>query len=483
MNLKKVETKEKNIVELEVQVEHEQFHAAIEKAYHRNVGKINVPGFRKGKAPRKIIEKMYGPSVFFEDAVSIAYPEAYREAVEASGIDPVDQADVDITEISPEGFTFTAKVTVSPEVTLGSYKGLSAPKEVPAVSDAEVDMEIDRLKKRNARISPVERPVKDGDTAVINFEGFVDGVAFDGGKGENHNLVIGSGQFIPGFEEQLIGVSAGENKDVEVTFPEDYNSPELAGKKATFKCTVLEVKETVEPEVDDEFAKDVSEFDTLEQLKGSIREKMMENAERKVDSEFEEALLDKLLEEFQADIPAVMVESQIDRVIDDMNYRLSMQGIDFDTYLKITGSTAEQMRESFRGRAEHQVKVNLALAKIGQLEKMEITDAQVDEEYAKLSERYNMPVEKIKTMLTPDSLKKDMVTERALAIIKESAVAVEVTSAEASEKKKAAAPKKEKAAPAEKKTKAKAAKDDKEAKPAAPKTSKKKSASAETSEK
>ncbi len=479
MNLKKVETKEKNIVELEVQVEHEQFNAAIEKAYHRNAGKINVPGFRKGKAPRKIIEKMYGPSVFFEDAVSIAYPDAYREAVEASGIDPVDQADVDIVEISPEGFTFTAKVTVSPEVTLGNYKGLSAPKEIPVVSDAEVDMEIDRLKKRNSRISPVERPVQNGDTAVIDFEGFVDGAAFDGGKGENHNLVIGSGQFIPGFEEQLIGVSAGESKDVEVTFPEDYNSPELAGKKATFKCSVNEVKETIEPEVDDEFAKDVSEFDTLAQLKDSIREKIMETTVQRVDGEFEEALLDKLLEEFQAEIPAVMVESQIDRLIDDMNYRLSMQGIDFDTYMKITGSTPEKMRESLRERAEHQVKVNLALAKIGQLEKMEITGQQIDEEYEKLSQRYNMPVEKIKTMLTADSLKKDLVTERALEIIKESATAIEVSSSEASAKEKSDSPKKAKAAPAEKKTKEKSAKDDKEAKPA--KATKKKPASDEAS--
>lgn len=422
MNLKKVERNEKNIVELEVQVGREQFEAAVEKAYHRNAGRINVPGFRKGKAPRGIIEKMYGSSVFYEDAVNFAYPDAYGEALEAAGIEPVDQADVEILEISPEGFTFKAKVTVEPEVKLSSYKGLEAAKSLPVVTDEEIQMEIDRLKKRNARITPVDRPVQNGDIAVIDFEGSVDGKPFEGGKGENHSLTIGSGQFIPGFEEQLIGLSAGEEKDVEVTFPEEYHAKELAGKKAVFHCKVIEVRESVEPEVDDEFAKDVSEFDTLDELKNNIRERILENHTRASESEFEEALLDKLLEGFEADIPPVMVEKQIDKAVGDMDYRLSMQGMNLDTYMKMTGSTAEQFRENMKPRAERQVKVGLALAEIARTEGIEISEEEVAQEYESLSKRYDMPVERIRGMLGEASLKKDLLTGKALQLVKDSAV-------------------------------------------------------------
>ena len=421
MQLKGIEKKEKNQVELTIEVGKEEFEKAMEQAYRKNVGRMSVPGFRKGKAPRKIIEKMYGEGVFFEDAVNMCYPEAYDNAVAESKIQPVDHPQIMVDDISPEGFTFKATVTVKPEVKIEGYKGLTVEKGRVSVTEKDVKEELNRMVDRNARLVTVEREVKDGDTVVFDFEGFVDGKPFEGGKAENFNLTLGSGQFIPGFEDQVVGHNTGDEFDVNVTFPEEYHAEELKGKTAVFKCLIHEVKETQKPELDDEFAKDVSEFDTLDELKADLKTKIREQKEKVAENEYDEKLIDAMLENFEADIPEVMIEAQIDRIVEDFGYRLSMQGITLDMYLKMNDMSMESFRKLFREQGEKQVKVRLALEEIAKLENMEVTEEELEKEFASLAEQNKIDVERVKQLLPAQSLKDDLLTQKAVELIKSTA--------------------------------------------------------------
>ncbi|MDP4108427.1 MAG: trigger factor [Bacillota bacterium] len=429
MKLNKAEKQEKSIVELEIAVSKEEFESAIQKAYHKLAGKFNVPGFRKGKAPLRIIEQMYGKGVFYEEAINLSYPEAYDKAVEEAKLDVVGRADIDIKDLDEngEGYVFTAKVPVKPEVKLGEYKGLKAEKRGVSVSDEDVEEEIKKLQDRASRTETCDRAVKTGDTAVINFEGFIDGVPFEGGKGESYPLVIGSGRFIPGFEEQLVGKSAGEEASVNVTFPEDYNAKELAGKEAVFNCKVLEVKETILPELDDEFAKDVSEFDSISALREDLKKKLIESRQKTADSEFEDKIIDQITEKMEADIPDAMIDRQLDQIVEDFGYRLSNQGIELDAYLKMNQMDRESFKTKFRPQAEHQVKTMIALEKIGELENVVVSDEDIENEYKKLSEKYNMETEKIKGFIGVDSLKKELTVNHTIDLIRDSSVAVAET--------------------------------------------------------
>lgn len=421
MQLKGIEKKETNQVELTISVDKEEFDKAMNQAYRKNVGKMNVPGFRKGKAPRKIIEKMYGEGVFFEDAVNACYPAAYDAAVAEAKIEPVDHPEVTVDELSPEGFTFKALVTVKPEVKISDYKGLIVEKPRVSVTEKDVKEELNRMADRNARLETVDRPVKDGDTVTLDFEGFVDGVAFEGGKGENYTLGVGSGMFIPGFEEQIVGKKAEEPFDVNVTFPEQYQAAELAGKPAVFKCLVHEVKETQKPALDDEFAKDVSEFDTLDELKADLKVKIKENKERAAEDEYDEKLIDAMLEHFEAEIPEVMFEAQIDRIVEDFGYKLSMQGMGLDTYLQMNDMPMESFRKLFREQAEKQVKVRLALEAIAAQENLEVSEEELDKEFASLAEQNNLPADRVKQLLPAESLRGDLLTQKAVELIKSAA--------------------------------------------------------------
>lgn len=421
MQLKGIEKKETNQVELTISVDQEEFDKAMNQAYRKNVSRMNVPGFRKGKAPRKVIEKMYGEGVFFEDAVNACYPAAYDAAVAEAKIEPVDHPEVTVEDISPEGFTFKALVTVKPEVKISDYKGLVVEKPRVSVTEKDVKEELNRMADRNARLETVDRPVKDGDTVTLDFEGFVDGEAFEGGKGENYTLGIGSGMFIPGFEEQIVGKKAEEPFDVNVTFPEQYQAAELAGKPAVFKCLVHEVKETQKPALDDEFAKDVSEFDTLDELKADLKVKIKENKEKAAENEYDEKLIDAMLEHFEAEIPEVMFEAQIDRIVEDFGYKLSMQGLGLDTYLQMNDMSMESFRKLFREQAEKQVKVRLALEAVAAQENLEVSEEELEKEFASLAEQNNLPADRVKQLLPAESLRGDLLTQKAVELIKSAA--------------------------------------------------------------
>lgn len=423
MELKNVEKLEKSIVALTIEISAEELDAGKEQAYKKNRNRITVPGFRKGKAPRKMIESLYGDGVFFEDALNICYPKAYEAALEQSGIKAVAPADVDVSEMTEDGaVVLVCKVPVEPEVTLGDYKGLSVEKEEAKVLVADVKAELDRMAQRLARTQEVARAAKKNDTVVIDFEGFVDGVAFEGGKGENYDLKLGSGTFIPGFEDQLIGTKAGEEKDVVVTFPEEYHAKELAGKEATFKCTVHEVKETILPAIDDEFAKDVSEkAETLDELKKEVKERLLAQKSETFERDYEEALLTAVIDNMQAEIPEAMIEVQLDNVVQDFGYRLQMQGMKLEQYAQMNGMDMAQFRGMFRPQAERQVKVRLALQKIVELENLDVTEAEIDEKYKELAEQYGMDTERVKKVLPVDTITSDMKLDKAIALIKDTA--------------------------------------------------------------
>nr|WP_300129536.1 trigger factor [uncultured Butyricicoccus sp.] len=423
MELKNVEKLEKSIVALTIEISAEELDAGKEQAYKKNRNRITVPGFRKGKAPRKMIESLYGDGVFFEDALNICYPKAYEAALEQSGIKAVAPADVDVSEMTEDGaVVLVCKVSVEPEVTLGDYKGLSVEKEEAKVLVADVKAELDRMAQRLARTQEVTRAAKKNDTVVIDFEGFVDGVAFEGGKGENYDLKLGSGTFIPGFEDQLIGTKAGEEKDVVVTFPEEYHAKELAGKEATFKCTVHEVKETILPAIDDEFAKDVSEkAETLDELKKEVKERLLAQKSETFERDYEEALLTAVIDNMQAEIPEAMIEVQLDNVVQDFGYRLQMQGMKLEQYAQMNGMDMAQFRGMFRPQAERQVKVRLALQKIVELENLDVTEAEIDEKYKELAEQYGMDTERVKKVLPVDTITSDMKLDKAIALIKDTA--------------------------------------------------------------
>ena len=423
MELKNTEKQEHSVVALTIEITKAEFEAAKDKAFKKTGKNITVPGFRMGHAPRKMIEKLYGEGVFFEEAFNIIYPDAMDMAVEKSGIKPVGRADVDLGDPAEEGgLTIIAKVPVEPEVELGEYKGIEVEKEAVKVPAADVKAELNRLAQRNARTETVDRKAKKNDTVDIDFEGFVDGVAFEGGKAEHHMLTLGSGSFIPGFEDQLIGCKAGDEKDVVVTFPEEYHAKELAGKEAVCKCKVHKVDETILPELDDEFAKDVSDTcETLEDLKKEITERLKKERQENVEHAFEEKILDAVIEGMKADIPQAMVESQVDALVQDFGYRLQMQGMALDQYLKMTGTEMGAFRAMFREQADRQVKTRLALEKVAELENIAVSDKELDEEYAKMAEQYGMEVDKVKSIVSAEALSGDLKISNALEFLKKNA--------------------------------------------------------------
>ena len=424
MSVKSCEKVEKSQVALTVEVGAAEFEAAIEKAYQKMRKKINVPGFRPGKAPRKIIEGMYGAEVFFEEAINIAFPEAYEAAVKEQGLQVVGYPEVEMVgECTKEGFTFKATAPVYPEVTLGQYKGLSAAKDEVKVTAADVDERLKQLSDRNTRLVSVEREAKEGDTAVIDFEGFLNGEPFEGGKGENHSLELGSHSFVPGFEEQVIGMKAGDEKDIDITFPEDYHA-DLAGKAVVFKVKVHEVKEKEVPAMDDEFAKDVSEFDTLKELKADLKKKITEERQKDADRAFEDALMEQVAEGITAEIPDAMVENQARQFVDNFKMQIAQQGIPFDQYAKMTGMDEAKLVEDAKEPAQRQVRMDLAVAAIIKAESIEASDEEVEEEYKKMAEQYGLDVEMVKKYLQADQIKDQVISRKAVAVVVDSAEAV-----------------------------------------------------------
>lgn len=427
MSVVSMKTNDDKRVELEICVGAEEFGKALDASFKKNSRRMQIPGFRRGKAPRKMIEKMYGEGVFFEDAVNATYPAAYEAAIEEKGIEPVDRADIEVKDVSKDGYTFVATVTVKPEVTLEGYKGIEVEKKVYAVSDADVDAELNRELQKNARIIPVEdRAAQNDDTATIDFEGFVDGVAFDGGKGTDYPLVLGSNTFIPGFEDQVVGHNIGDEFDVNVKFPEDYHAEELKGKDATFKCKLKALKMKELPALDDEFAKDVSEFDTLEELKADIRKKAQERKDDQSQTEVEDKLMEEVANKMVADIPECMYENRINDLIREFEYRLRSQGLNLADYLKYTGSNMEAFRATYRPQAEAQVKTRLALEKIVELENIVATQEELDEEFAKIAKNYGMDVEKVKGMLPEKEIASGIAMNKALDLVRDTAVVKEV---------------------------------------------------------
>ena len=434
MSVKSCEKVEKSQVALTIEVGAAEFQAAIEKAYQKMRKKINVPGFRPGKAPRKLIEGMYGAEVFFEEAINIAFPDAYDAAVKEQELQVVGYPSVELVgEATQDGFTFKAVVPVYPDVTLGEYKGLSAPKDEVKVSAADVDERIKSLLDRNTRLVSVEREAQEGDTAVIDFEGFLDGVPFEGGKGTNHSLELGSHSFVPGFEEQVVGMKAGEEKDLDITFPEDY-TPELAGKAVVFKVKVHEVKEKEVPALDDEFAKDVSEFDTLKELKADLKKKITEERQKEADRAFENTLMEQVAEKITADIPDAMVEAQARQFVDNFKMQIAQSGIPYDQYLKMTGMREDKLLEDAREPALRQVRVDLAVAAIIKAEDIQVTDEDVEAEYQKLAEQYGMELEMVKKYLPADQTKDQLANQKAVAIVVESATATKPEKKKATKK-------------------------------------------------
>ncbi len=422
MSLKSKNKPTGNQVELEILIDKESFSSAVSAAYKKNVGKMNVPGFRKGKAPRAVIEKMYGKGVFYDDALNSLIPDAFDKALEEAGETPVGQPQFDIVSIEEE-VVIKASFPVKPEVTLKKYKGFEVERSVAPTTDEEVDSEIEQVRARNSRtIDITDRAAKTGDNVIIDYEGFVGDKAFEGGKGEKYNLKLGSGQFIPGFEDQIVGHNIGDSFDVNVTFPEDYNAKELAGKEAVFKTVLHEIKFNELPALDDDFAKDVSEFDTFDEYKSDIKAKITEKHNKYADSEVEEKLIDALIENLEADIPEAMFVNETENQLRDYDNRLRMQGLDLGTYLKYTGLDLDKMREQFRPRAERQVKTRLALEKIAELENLTVTDEDTEAEIKKIADMYGMEAEKVKEQISPDMLSEDIKVGKAVEIVKANAV-------------------------------------------------------------
>ena len=439
MSLKETKKLDTNRYQLEITIDGEKFREAIKEAYRKNGKKINVPGFRKGKAPLHMVETYYGTEVFFEDALNLLYADVVEEAINESGLKVIDdKMDFELVSISKEdGVDFKVSVTTYPEITLKAYKGLKAEKQAVNVTAAEVNAEVKAMAERNARMVSVEdRAAKKGDAVVIDFEGFVDGVAFDGGKAEGHTLELGSGQFIPGFEDQIIGKNINDEFDITVTFPEDYGAKELAGKEAVFKIKLHEIKVRELPEVDDEFAKDVSEFDTLKELKADLKKKAVERKKRAADEAVENDLVQQIVDGIEGEIPEAMFESRLNQSVEEFAYRLQSQGMDLQTYLKYTNSSIEDFKATFRPQAEMQVKYRLALEKIVELEGIKADEKDVEEQFKKMAESYGVEVEQVKAAIPASEIEKDIAVGKAIDFVKENAV---ITEAAAEEK---AAPKK-----------------------------------------
>ena len=423
MTVKSCEKLEKSRVALTIETSAEEFEAAVNKAYLKMRGKINVPGFRVGKAPRKIIEKMYGAEVFYEEAVNIILPDAYEAAVKEQELDVVGYPEVELESCTKDGVVFKCTVAVYPEVKLGQYKGLEAPKAEVKVAAADVNARLKEMADRNSRLVSVDRAVKKGDTADIDFEGFDNGVAFDGGKGENFDLEIGSGSFVPGFEDQLIGMKAGEEKDIDITFPENY-TPELADKPVVFHVKVNEVKVKEVPALDDEFAKDVSEFDTLKDLKADIKKKLTAERTEAAQRAFEDVLMAKVAEGVEADVPHEMVDLQAEQMTEGFKQQLAAQGIPFDQYLKMTNTTEADFKSQAYGPAEQQVKMDLAISAIVKAENLEASDDEVEAEMKKVADKYGMDLDTVKKYLRPEEVKEQVIREKVIKLVADSAVAV-----------------------------------------------------------
>ena len=421
MNVKSVEKQEKSAVELVIEIGGEEFEAAVQKAYLKQRNKINVPGFRKGKAPRKIIEGMFGSGVFYEDAINELYPKAYADAVEQEKLDVVSWPNVEVLEAGKDGLTFKATVTVRPEVKLGEYKGLTAEKEEVKITDEDIDNELKPYINRASRMVTVEREAQNGDTVVIDFEGFKDGVPFDGGKAEGHSLELGSGAFIPGFEDQLVGTKAGDEKDVNVTFPEEYHAEELAGAPVVFKVKVHEVKEKQLPTVDDEFAKDVSEFDTLEAFKKDLADKLTERREAQAKRAFEAAIMEQVMDNMEVEIPDAMVAYETDQMVEDMARRIQAQGIPFEQYMAMTGMTIDIVRSQAAAAAMERVRRDLALGAVVAAENIEISDEDLEAEYKRLADEYHMELDQVKAAAPAEDVKKGLAIQKAEQVIYDSA--------------------------------------------------------------
>ena len=422
MNLISCEKLEKSMVELQFSIDAETFKAAVNNAFKREGKKYAIPGFRKGKAPRHMIEKMYGSDIFHYDAVNDLFPEAYEAAVKEAKIDVVGRPDPEVVSMSEaDGVVLKVKVAVKPEVELGEYAGLTVTKEAKNVNEADVDAEVKRMQDRNGRLLTREGAAENGDTVDIDFEGFVDGKAFEGGKAEHYSLVLGSGSFIPGFEDQVVGHSAGEEFDVNVKFPEEYGAAELAGKDATFKIKLHEVKYKELPALDDDFAKDVSEYDTLEELKDSIRNNIKTNLDKQAEQKVENDLMDQVIANMEADIPDAMVDSRIDELVQDFEYRISQQGLKLADYLKYMGMNIEQFRAQFKEQADKQVKMRLAMEAIVAKEGITASDEEFEEEVKRIADAYKMEADKVKSIVDAAAVKADLAINKAIDFVKEKA--------------------------------------------------------------
>lgn len=422
MNLISCEKLEKSMVELQFSIDAETFKAAVNNAFKREGKKYAIPGFRKGKAPRHMIEKMYGSDIFHYDAVNDLFPEAYEAAVKEAKIDVVGRPDPEVVSMSEaDGVVLKVKVAVKPEVELGEYAGLTVTKEAKNVNEADVDAEVKRMQDRNGRLLTREGAAENGDTVDIDFEGFVDGKAFEGGKAEHYSLVLGSGSFIPSFEDQVVGHSAGEEFDVNVKFPEEYGAAELAGKDATFKIKLHEVKYKELPALDDDFAKDVSEYDTLDELKDSIRNNIKTNLDKQAEQKVENDLMDQVITNMKADIPDAMVDSRIDELVQDFEYRISQQGLKLADYLKYMGMNIEQFRAQFKEQADKQVKMRLAMEAIVAKEGITASDEEFEEEVKRIADAYKMEADKVKSIVDAAAVKADLAINKAIDFVKEKA--------------------------------------------------------------
>ena len=422
MNLISCEKLEKSMVELQFSIDAETFKAAVNNAFKREGKKYAIPGFRKGKAPRHMIEKMYGSDIFHYDAVNDLFPEAYEAAVKEAKIDVVGRPDPEVVSMSEaDGVVLKVKVAVKPEVELGEYAGLTVTKEAKNVNEADVDAEVKRMQDRNGRLLTREGAAENGDTVDIDFEGFVDGKAFEGGKAEHYSLVLGSGSFIPGFEDQVVGHSAGEEFDVNVKFPEEYGAAELAGKDATFKIKLHEVKYKELPALDDDFAKDVSEYDTLDELKDSIRNNIKTNLDKQAEQKVENDLMDQVITNMKADIPDAMVDSRIDELVQDFEYRISQQGLKLADYLKYMGMNIEQFRAQFKEQSDKQVKMRLAMEAIVAKEGITASDEEFEEEVKRIADAYKMEADKVKSIVDAAAVKADLAINKAIDFVKEKA--------------------------------------------------------------
>ena len=420
-----VENLEKSMAKLTIEVSAEKLEEALQEAYNRQKNRISLPGFRKGKVPRNMVEKMYGPEIFYEDAANLLIQKEYGAAVKESGEDVVSQPEIDIVQLEKgKPFIFTAAVAVKPEVTLGKYIGVTVTKVDGTVTDEDVIAAIDKEREKNARTINVEdRAIENGDTAVIDFEGFVDGVAFDGGKGENHSLEIGSGSFIPGFEEQLVGKNAGDDVDVNVTFPEEYHAEDLAGKEATFKVKIHEIKAKEIPELDDEFVQDVSEFDTVAEYKDSVKAKLEEQKQNEIKRAYQDEAIDKIVDKSTMELPDAMIDTQCENMINQFAQQMAQQGLSMDQYLQFSGLTLDQLKEQVRPDAITRIKSSLVLEQIAKEENIEITDADVDAEIEKMATMYNMEADKLKEYMGEDekeNMKQDLAVQKAVELITES---------------------------------------------------------------